>query len=423
VKLTIDQISRKEAQAALRSPEELDQLMAVTRARGWITLLVLAVVIVVALAWSVFGTITKTVTGQGLLLPAFDPVVLYAQGKARVLSVGVVEGQEVKSGQSLLRLGNPPLEKSLTGARETLKNLRSTDERRTVSENEMLETAKRERTQKKITLQRTTKDTEELLQLQRQQIEAERELLEEGLIPKQTWIQSRRELAQLIEQKLNCETQLQEILFTYQQTVTTIKQARDDRAQEILKAAAQVAEYSARSQSELEVISPIDGHVLEFRVGEYSQISAGDGLIEILPLGGIANRCVAYADAEFGKKLKNGMRVLVSPSIAEPERYGYIVGKVTEVSEVISSKAAMVEILGNDVFAAEILESYPAPLRVVVHLLPEADTPSGFKWTSSSGLPVKISVGTICKVEVEVQRDRPINLFIPWLKKFVGIYG
>lgn len=396
--------------------------MAVTRARGWITLLVIAVVIAVALAWSVLGTISKTVTGQGLLLPALDPVVLYAQGGARVLSVGVAEGQEVKAGQFLFKLGNPVLEKSLTAAKETLRTLRSTDERLTASEDRILETAKRERNKKRIGLQRTLKDTEKLLQLQRQQLEAERELLEEGLIPKQTWIQSQKELAGLNEQKLNSETQLQEILYTYQQTMRTIEQARDDRALAILRASAQVGEDSARFQSELEIVSPIDGHVLEFRVGEYSQVAAGDGLVEILPLGGIANRCVAYANADLGKKIKAGMRALVSPSIAEPERYGYIVGKVTEVSQVISSKAAMVEILGNDVFAAQILESYPAPLRVVVHLLPEADTPSGFEWTSTSGLPAKIGVGTICKVEVEVQRDRPINLFIPWLKKLVGIY-
>lgn len=50
---TLDQITRKEAQAALMSPEELDQLMAVTRARGWITLLVIGGIISVALAWGV----------------------------------------------------------------------------------------------------------------------------------------------------------------------------------------------------------------------------------------------------------------------------------------------------------------------------------------------------------------------------------
>jgi HlyD family secretion protein len=396
--------------------------MAVTRARGWITLLVLGVVIAVALAWGVFGAISKTVAGRGMLLPAVDPVVLYAQGEARVLSFGVTEGERVESGQFLLKLGNPPLKKSLQAAREMLEDLRTSDEHLTADENEMLATAQRDLEQKKVTLKRTIKDTERLITLQRQQLDAENKLLEEGLIPKQQWIQSQRELSQLIKQKLDGEAELEEALLGYQQTEMTIRQARANRALEILKAGSQAEEYKARSKSELEVVSPIAGHVLEFRVGAYSQVAPGDGLVEILPLSATANRCVAYVDADLGKKIKIGMRALVSPSIAEPERYGYIVGEVTEVSEMISSKPEMVRIFENEVFVSDLLQSCAAPLRVVVRLLPDANTPSGLKWTSSSGLPAKIGVGTVCTAEVEVQRDRPIELFIPWLKKAVGTY-
>jgi HlyD family secretion protein len=418
----LDELTRKEAQAALRSPEQLDQLMVVTRARGWIMLLVMGVVIIVALAWGVFGTISKTVPGQGMLLPSLDPVVLYAQGVARVESFGVMEGEEVKVGQVLLKLRNPPLQKSLAAARETLENLRSTHERTIANENAKLEITKRELQRKQSTLQRTIKDTEKLYQLQKQQLEAESKLLDEGLIPKQQWIQSQRALAQLVEQKLNSEVQLQESLLQNQQTEMQIQLARDERALEIIKAEAQVAEYKARSRTELEIVSPIDGHVLEFRVGAFSEVAAGDGLVEILPHGGVGSRCVAYANAALAKRIKTGMRVLVSPSVAEPERYGYIVGEVREVSEVASSKAEIVRIFENEVFASELLKLYPTPLRVVVEFHLNAGTPSGFQWTSSSGLPGKISVGTICTVKVEVQRDRPIELLIPWLRKIVGIY-
>jgi HlyD family secretion protein len=77
---------------------------------------------------------------------------------------------------------------------------------------------------------------------------------------------------------------------------------------------------------------------------------------------------------------------------------------------------------GNEEFSSNILKLYPAPLRIVVTLRPDARTVSGFEWTSSSGLPQKIGVGTICSAEVEVERDRPIALFLPWLRKSVGIY-
>ena len=417
----LDQITRKEAQKALRSPEELDQLMSVTRARGWITLTVIGVIITVALAWAVFGSISKTVSGEGLLLPSVDPVVLYARGAGRVLSFGAANGDRVKRGQRLLKLDDPLLSKSLAAAVKTLENLETTNERLTAGENQSLASAEKEFERKKKTLKRTIKDAERLCGLQKQQLEAENKLLKEGLIPKQQWIQSQKALAGLIEQALNGETEMQKAVLDYQQTELTIQQARDNRLLEITRAKAQVAEYETRSQSELEVLSPVDGHVLEFRVGVYGQVAAGDALVEILPLSGIADRCVAYTDAGLGKKIKTGMRALVSPSIARPERYGYIVGKVTELSEFIDSKAEILRVYESETFVANLLKSYPLPLRVTVRLLSDSRTLSGFQWTSASGLPGKISAGTICKIEVEVQRDKPIDLLIPWLKKTAGI--
>gem|GEM_PF-3058459 len=396
--------------------------MVVTRARGWITLLVTGVVIGVALVWGFFGVISKTVKGQGVLLPALNPVVLYAQGTARVLSIGVAEGDKVEAGQVLMTLGNPPLEKSLVSARETLKTLRGIDERMTSGEKAKLQIAQKELRKKQSALQRTIKDTDRLCQLQKQQLEAEAKLLEEGLIPKQQWIQSQRTLAQLVEQKFNSESQLPQALLDFEQVQLSIQQARDERAVEIARAESDLAEIEAHSQTELKVTSPIDGHVLELRAGAYSEVSAGSELLEILPLGEAANRCVAYVNASHGKKVEEGMRVLVSPSIAAPERYGYIVGYVSEVSEMISSKAEIVRVFENEQYASSILTAYPAPLRIVVAMQPDARTLSGFQWTSSAGLPGKIGIGTICSVEAEVQQDRPIELLIPWLKKSVGMY-
>ena len=37
-----------------------------------------------------------------------------------------------------------------------------------------------------------------------------------------------------------------------------------------------------------------------------------------------------------------------------------------------------------------------------------AETPSGFKWTSSSGPPVEVGSGTDCVVQVVVEKRKPI---------------
>ena len=50
------------------SPEELDELMQVTSPRAWIALVGCALLVLGALVWSVVGTVTDTVDGQGVLL-------------------------------------------------------------------------------------------------------------------------------------------------------------------------------------------------------------------------------------------------------------------------------------------------------------------------------------------------------------------
>ncbi len=418
----IEQITRKEAREALHSPEQLDQLMVVTRARGWIALLVVGVAITVAMTWGFFGTISKTVNGRGMLLQDLDPVVIHAQGPARILSFSVAKGDTVEVGQELMKLSDLPLKTSLEAAREQLETLRSNDERLTGREKTQLEISEKEFEKKQVTLQRTIKEAQRLYELQKLQLKAEADLLAEGLIPTQQWIQTQSYLSQLIEQKLNSESQLQQAILEVEQVRISVQQARDERALQIADARSQVNELEARSHMELEVTSPVAGRILEFRVGAYDQVAAGRELVEILPSGGEANRFVAYVDADLGKKIGKGMKVFVSPSIASPERYGYIVGEVAEVAEVISSKAEMARTFENDEFISDILKMYPAPLRIVVTLRPDPETPSGFQWTSSSGLPRKIGIGTICFAEIEVDRDRPMALFIPWLKKSAGIY-
>ena len=61
-------IYRKAALERLSSPEQLDQLLQVTTTRGWLALLMLAVLLALALGWSVLGRIPVQVVTQGILL-------------------------------------------------------------------------------------------------------------------------------------------------------------------------------------------------------------------------------------------------------------------------------------------------------------------------------------------------------------------
>lgn len=65
-------IFRKKALEKLASPEQLDQLMAITTPRGWLILLGLGSLLAMVVVWSVFATIPTTVSGDGILIASQD---------------------------------------------------------------------------------------------------------------------------------------------------------------------------------------------------------------------------------------------------------------------------------------------------------------------------------------------------------------
>jgi multidrug efflux pump subunit AcrA (membrane-fusion protein) len=62
------QIFRKTALERVSTPEQLDQLLPVTSPRGWLALAALGILLLAAVAWGLFGTVTTTVEGQGVLI-------------------------------------------------------------------------------------------------------------------------------------------------------------------------------------------------------------------------------------------------------------------------------------------------------------------------------------------------------------------
>lgn len=60
---------RKAALDRLSSTEQLDQLVRVTRSQGWAALVILAAILLAALAWGYFGSVTREVSGTGVMRP------------------------------------------------------------------------------------------------------------------------------------------------------------------------------------------------------------------------------------------------------------------------------------------------------------------------------------------------------------------
>lgn len=101
------EIYQKQALERLASPEQLDQLMSLTRPQEWAALVGIGIVLAAALAWAVFGTIRTTVEGRGILTRGEGVRAIAAEQAGVVVSISAQIGDESQPDQELMRVAAP----------------------------------------------------------------------------------------------------------------------------------------------------------------------------------------------------------------------------------------------------------------------------------------------------------------------------
>ena len=65
----VSRIFRQKSLKQLSAPEHLDAAITVTEPRGWLAILMIAIILALILVWSLIGSIYTSVTAQGSWLP------------------------------------------------------------------------------------------------------------------------------------------------------------------------------------------------------------------------------------------------------------------------------------------------------------------------------------------------------------------
>ena len=114
---------REQAIASQGKTERLDVLLQVTAPHEWVILTGLALVLLGAGAWSVFGSIESRLTTECLLVWPGDRRAVLAELSGAVADVLVDTGDTVQSGQAIARVTRPELRRSLRIARARVAGL------------------------------------------------------------------------------------------------------------------------------------------------------------------------------------------------------------------------------------------------------------------------------------------------------------
>jgi HlyD family secretion protein len=128
---------------------------------------------------------------------------------------------------------------------------------------------------------------------------------------------------------------------------------------------------------------------------------------------------VIYVISTSGKQIQAGMDAQVSPSTVKREEYGFMTAKVVSVGEYPVTPEAVQSAVANNALADELIGN-SAKIEVRAQLQPDPATPSGYRWSSSTGPGFRILSGTRVAVSVVVDRRAPITLVLPLMRRTVG---
>lgn len=377
-----EQLLRKASLERLSSPEQLDMMMRVTSPLGWVALLAVGALVVAGIVWSTLFDLSVKVDGRGYMVRGESVREVQALSSGAILAMAVQTGQVIEPGTVIARLSLPDLENRLATAKLLLADMESQSQ----------------------SASSTIGSIQANLQAQLGRLQAERgkkeELVRKGLLTSQA-------LSSLDQQITNIQSSLLQSQI-----------GRGDRGFSVEGKRLEVKELEAKLANDAVVRSPFGGRVVALRGGVGQQIRAGDPLVNLEaekePL-----RIVGFIPIASGKKIRPDQEVRISPSFVKAEDYGFMLGRVVSVSTLPATPEEVRRVVANDALAREFIDLNP--FEVVIEPLLAPGTPSGFKWTSSTGPPLEVGSGTDCTVQVVVEKRKPISFVIPTVKQTLGL--
>ena len=417
-----DAVFRKVSLDRLASPEQLDQLMRVTDARGWIALLAIAIVLLTATVWGIVGSIPQNVSGVGILIKSGGVFDVAPLAGGRVLDVAVNVGDLVAEGQVVARVEQSELRDQLQELKATLANLREQHAQTIAHGSRDMPLQTTYLAKQRAALGQTIASAERSLAWYAEKIASQEKLVEEGLMTKQTLLTSRQqqdtERAKINDaqsQLAQIEVKESELEMKRQEAIAASQTKIDDQMRAI-------AEAERNLKLKTEVVAPHTGRILELMTEQGAVVSKGEPILS-LDLTGRAVKdleAVLYVPSLHGKQIRAGMPILIAPSTVKQEEYGLMLGKVTYVSDFPATSKGMQRVLKNDKLVLG-LGGQDAPYEVHADLTVDPDTPSHYRWSSSSGPPLRIQSGTIASGNITIGSKRPIEMVIPWVRQNLGL--
>lgn len=409
----MSKVFRKTALDKLQSPDRLNEMVTIISSHSWLVLVGASFIIGFFVTWSIVGKLPTQITGNGILLMSGGVMDVSAISQGQISEVLVKPGDAVFEGDILVKVKQPDLELKYLNSKEHVRLLKEryesiknfNDKDLTQKRNLLKQDAenKKKRIEKNL----------ERIEFVKNQIKSRTELLQQGLITNENLNQTKEMLFEIEQQNLLLSSELEQIELSIFEQEKQMEFELSKLNGQIIDEEAALTEIKSKLDINSDIRCPYTGRVVELKVNPGKIIGAGNVILSIERI--FTNEeleAIIYVPSNQGKKIKPDMEVKISPSTIEVEKYGFIRGVVTQVSEYPASFEGMLNTLGNKELVATFFQGLP-PLAVRVKLKKNLDTPSGFYWTSGNGPEAKVKSGTLCSAKIVVKNRRPISLIFP----------
>ncbi|AZS37518.1 hypothetical protein CVS47_02155 [Microbacterium lemovicicum] len=155
------------------------------------------------------------------------------------------------------------------------------------------------------------------------------------------------------------------------------------------------------------------GTVVELLAYPSDPVTAGATVATIQPADEDL-RVYAFVPVDGTQPIKPGMPVQISVTTVPSEEYGLLRGTVTRVGTHPVTRAGVLALLNNEEITNIVVSGVPV-FQIEVALT-EADTATGYSWTTATGPQEPLSAGTLVNSTVITASQPPISLLFPSIR-------
>ena len=402
----------------LAAPEHLDRALYVTTPKGWLALFTLMAMMGAVVAWAVLGEVATYVQGDGIVMSRGGTVFDAASPEGGKLArIAASLGDPVSAGDVVAEIDNPETKERYATAVALVEERSRTLRDREAEAREEDALLDRNLAQQRANLDMLERTGRELIETASARLRGNLALFEDGLVAR-TAIEDNEEAVDFARRNLFDVMRRRDDLASEALRRRNDLRIRIDEATAQLRGAQRQVKELGTLIETWRIRAPVSGRVTEIKAQVGAVLQPGESMLGIRT-GDEGLDVLIYVSTVDGKRVEPGMPARVSPNTVRHVEYGYMTGVVERISEFPASVDSMAAVLQNEELA-ESFSSRGTPYAGRIALTPDPSTASGFAWTSARGAEVRITAGTVARVEIEVERQSPITLVIPLIKEGLG---